>query len=293
MSTPAALVRGLRVRQWTKNLLVFLAPAAAGVLHYGNAFLHALGAFGIFCVAASGTYLINDVVDADADRRHPEKSRRPVAAGHLPASTALGTGLAMVAVAVAAAGLLASWLALVVGLYVAISIAYTIRLKREPVVELAAVAAGFVLRAIAGGVATHVPLSNWFLVVTSFGALFLVVGKRAAEHATLGDGRAEHRPVLDQYSSSFLQSALTLTAAVTMTAYCLWAFDRGGLAARAGHHFVWIELTVVPVLLGVLYVLRLLDAGKGGAPEELALRDHFLQVMGVIWVVLLVIGLYG
>jgi decaprenyl-phosphate phosphoribosyltransferase len=294
MSTPAALVRGLRMRQWTKNLLVFLAPAAAGVLHHASAFLHTLGAFGIFCVAASGTYLINDVVDADADRRHPDKSGRPVAAGHLSPSTALATGGSMVALAIVAAALLAGWpLALVIGFYVTITVAYTVRLKREPVVELAAVASGFVLRAIAGGAATHVPLSNWFLVVTSFGALFLVIGKRAAEHAALGDDRAEHRPVLDEYSSSFLQSALTLSAAVTMTAYCLWAFDRGGLAAKAGHHFVWIELTVVPVLLGVLYVLRLLDAGKGGAPEELALRDHFLQVMGILWVVLLAIGLYG
>lgn len=294
MSVPAALLRGLRVRQWSKNLLVFVAPAAAGVLHDRNAFLHALGAFGIFCVAASGTYLINDVADAEADRRHPEKSRRPVAAGHLPEATAVVTGLVMIVVAVVAAALLAGWpLALVVGLYVAITLSYTVRLKREPVVELAAVASGFVLRAIAGGVATHVPLTNWFLVVTSFGAMFLVIGKRAAEHVTLGDERGEHRPVLAQYSTSFLQSALTLSAAVTMTAYCLWAFDRGGLADRAGHRFVWIELTVVPVLLGVLYVLRLLDAGKGGAPEELALHDRFLQIMGLVWAVLLVIGLYG
>jgi decaprenyl-phosphate phosphoribosyltransferase len=273
---------------------VFVAPAAAGVLGHEKAFLHALAAFGIFCAAASGTYLFNDVADAEADRQHPKKMHRPVASGALPVPLATATSAVLLAVAIACSWLLAGWpLALIVATYIAINISYTLRLKREPVIELAAVASGFVLRAIAGGAATHVPLSNWFLVVTSFGALFLVVGKRSAEHATLGDERAAHRPVLDEYSTSFLQSALTLTAAVTATAYCLWAFDRGGLADRAGHHFVWIELTVVPMILGVLYVLRLLDAGKGGAPEQLAFHDRFLQALGVIWAVMLLIGLYG
>jgi decaprenyl-phosphate phosphoribosyltransferase len=222
------------------------------------------------------------------------KVRRPVASGAVSVKLAAGVSVFLAAAALACAALLAGWqLTLVVATYIAINVSYTLRLKREPVIELAAVASGFVLRAIAGGVATHVPLSNWFLVVTSFGALFLVTGKRSAEHAVLGDDRASHRPVLGEYSTRFLQSALTLTAAVTATAYCLWAFDRGGLADRAGHNTVWIELTVVPMILGVLYVLRLLDAGKGGAPEELALSDRFLQVLAVVWAVLLAIGLYG
>jgi hypothetical protein len=131
------------------------------------------------------------------------------------------------------------------------------------VIELAVVAAGFALRAIAGGAATHVPLSSWFLAVTSFGALFVVTGKRAAEYATLGEHGHSHRAVLAQYTSSFLQSTLTLTSSVTVTTYCLWAFDKAGPATRAGHRFVWIQLTVVPMILGVLWVLRLLDSGQG------------------------------
>ena len=129
--------------------------------------------------------------------------------------------------------------------------------------------------------------------MTSFGALFVVTGKRLAEHRALGHDRARHRPVLARYTESFLNSTLILTAAVTVTAYCLWAFERTGLMSRAGHHFIWIQLTVVPVVVGLLLVLRLVDAGDGGAPEELVLHDRSLQVLAVLWAVLFSIGLYG
>jgi decaprenyl-phosphate phosphoribosyltransferase len=280
------------VRQWTKNLLVFVAPLAAGVLGRRADMLHALAAFAIFCGVSSGTYLVNDAADAEADRRHPQKRHRPIAAGALSGRIAVGVGAMLIVGAVAAACLVTGWeLGLVVGTYALISVAYTLWLKRQPVIELAAVASGFVLRAIAGGVSTHVALSNWFLVVTSFGALFVVTGKRAAELIGRGSG-AEHRPVLDQYTPSFLRSTLTLTASVTVTSYCLWAFERTGLESRA-HHLVSIELTVVPIILGMLYVFWLLDAGRGGAPEELALHDHFLQVLGIAWLALFSVGLYG
>jgi decaprenyl-phosphate phosphoribosyltransferase len=288
-------VRALRPRQWTKNVLVFVAPAAAGVLFHRSVLLHSLGAFGIFCAAASGTYLLNDVLDVEADRLHPEKRHRPIASGSLSPAVALAMSAVLLAGSIALGWWLAGWeLAVVIAAYVAISVSYSLWLKRVAVVELAAVAAGFVLRAIAGGVATHVPLSSWFLVVTSFGALFVVTGKRTAEFELLGPQRAEHRPALGDYTASFLKATLTLTATVTVTAYCLWAFERTGLADRAvGHHLVWIQLTVVPVVLGILHVLRLLDAGHGGAPEELALRDRLLQVLGLSWVALFLIGIYG
>jgi decaprenyl-phosphate phosphoribosyltransferase len=288
------LVRAMRPRQWGKNLLVFLAPAAAGVLSHFGVFLHVLGACGVFCAAAAGTYLVNDAVDAEADRRHPDKRLRPVANGDIPVRAAVVSGAALATVAIAGAWLVAGWsLAVVVGAYVIVSTAYSLRLKREPVVELAAVASCFVLRAVAGGAAAHVPLSNWFLVVTCFGALFIVVGKRSAEHARLGSERGDHRPVLTSYTPSFLRSTLTLAASVALTAYFLWAFEATGLAGRAGSRVVWIQLTVVPVILGTLHVLWLLDAGRGGTPEDLALRDRFLQALGVLWLVFFSIGLYG
>ncbi len=293
-STAFLLVRGLRPRQWSKNLLVFMAPAAAGVLGHWHVTIRVIGAFAIFCVAASGTYLVNDVADAASDRHHPIKRLRPVASGALRPGAALGAGMVLVGLALVGAVLIGPWgFALVVAVYVAVSVAYTLRLKQEPVIELAVVASCFVLRAVAGGVVAHVPLSNWFLVFTSFAALFVVTGKRCAEHARLGEGRGVHRPVLDEYSDSFLRSTLMLSATVTVASYCLWAFDRTGLLSHAGHHVVWVELTVVPLVLAVLHILRLLDAGKGGEPEQLALHDHVLQVYALIWVALMGVGLYA
>ena len=290
-----ALIKAARPRQWSKNLLVFIAPAAAGVLHEPSKLLAALGAFVVFCLAASGTYLVNDAVDKASDLHHPTKRYRPVAAGLLPAPAAVAVGICLMAVAVAAGWAIAGWeLSLVVGAYVAVSAGYSLWLKRLPVIEMAAIAAGFVLRAVAGGVATHVPLSNWFLVVTSFGALFLTAGKRLAEHRRLGDQRVTHRAALSEYRASFLQSTVTLAATATVTTYCLWAFDhRNGLVTRAGPRGVWISLTVAPVIIGVLYVLRLLDAGEGGAPEELFLHERVLQVLGLFWVAFFIVGLYG
>jgi decaprenyl-phosphate phosphoribosyltransferase len=293
---PTRLRDGLRLarpKQWAKNLLVFVAPGAAGALIHAGPALRALGAFGVFCAAASAIYFVNDVVDAEADRRHPRKQFRPVASGRVRPSVALYAAAVLFAVAVVCAELLAGWpLVVVVAAYGVISVAYSLRLKHEPVIELTAVASGFVLRAIAGGLATHVPLSSWFLVVTSFSALFIVIGKRTAEHRTLGEDRGLHRSALEQYSLPFLRSALTLSAAGAVTTYCLWAFDKVGLAHR-GDHLVWIELSVAPVITGVLYVLRLLDAGRGGAPSELAWEDRTLQVLALVWALLVAVGVYA
>ena len=287
------LLRGMRPAQWIKNLLVFMAPAAAGVLGHWHTTVRVVGAFLVFCVVASGTYLVNDVLDADSDRFHPTKRLRPVASGALRPGVALGTGVGLVAIGIAAALAIGPWgFAVVVASYTGLSIAYSLRLKREPVVELAVVAAGFVLRAIAGGVVAQVHLSNWFLVFTSFAALFVVTGKRYAEHERLGDERGVHRSVLDEYTESYLRSILTIAASVTVATYCLWAFDRTGLLA-AGHHVVWIELTVVPLVLSVLHIFRLLDAGHGGEPEQLVLRDHVLQGYAGLWLVLIILGLYA
>ena len=289
-----SLLRALRPRQWSKNALVFVAPAAAGAFHHRGTILESLGAFGIFCAAASSTYLLNDSMDADSDRLHPVKQNRPIASGDLAIPVAISAGAILGVGSVVAAWALAGWkLALIVGLYAAITAAYSLYFKRVPVVELAFVASGFVLRALAGGIATHVPISTWFLAVTSFGALFVAAGKRSAELKALGDDSEDHRQVLGDYTTSFLQSALTLTAAVTVAAYCLWAFGSEGLARSIHHDTIWIQLSVVPVTLGILHVLRLLDRGEGGAPEDLVFGDRILQILGVMWVALFVAGVYG
>ncbi|MGH9046984.1 MAG: UbiA family prenyltransferase, partial [Acidimicrobiales bacterium] len=165
--SPMAILTSLRPRQWVKNLLVFVAPAAAGHLGHASTVAHAIAAFGVFVAVASGMYLINDVLDIEADRVHPEKCNRPVAAGLITITQALSVGAALVAAGLAATWFIAGWHFLVVmALYVVISGCYSLWVKYVAVVELASVASGFVLRAIAGGIATGVPLSDWFLAVT-------------------------------------------------------------------------------------------------------------------------------
>ena len=294
--SPAKVALGLlvamRPRQWVKNVLVGVAPVAAGEAFHFHVFLHTSVAFVAFCLASSGTYLVNDVRDAAADRLHPTKARRPIAAGTVPARLATGTAVVLIAAGLGVAATVNWRLALVVAIYLAESLTYSVVAKRWSVIELAFVASGFVLRAIAGGVASNIPLSSWFLVVISFGALFVVTGKRLAEFHELGRGAGAHRSVLETYTRTFLESTLVLCAGVTVTGYCLWAFsvDRNGLGVH--HDPLWIQLSVIPVVLAILYVLLQLDDGRGGAPEDLVLKDRTVQVLGVLWALLVAIGVY-
>jgi len=290
------LIRLARPRQWIKNFLVFVAPGAAGVLLHSTVLWHAAAAFGIFCIAATGTYYLNDARDAGADRRHPTKCTRPVAAGVVPVPLALALGILLMGASIGLGALLAGWhLSVVMGAYVAIQLAYSAGLKNEPILDLACVSAGFILRAVAGGVATSVPLSNWFLIVVSFGSLLVVTGKRSGEQQLLAEEDTDDaaiRQTLSLYTPSFLRTVRTLSAAVTVSAYCLWAFERAS-QVHPGHAPVWFQLTIVPFVIALLHVLRLLDSGAGAAPEELALEDHRLQIYGAVWVALFAIGAYA
>jgi decaprenyl-phosphate phosphoribosyltransferase len=278
---PSALLHLARPKQWSKNVLVVAAPGAAGVLLEGRSLLKTLIAFVCFCIAASGTYYWNDALDVQADRMHPKKRFRPVAAGEVPVALAkqLGTILLVVSVALS---FTATWhLALVVGGYVAITFAYSEWLKHEPVLDLATVAAGFVLRAVAGGVACGVAISNWFLIVAAAASLFVVTGKRSAEHTALGDEARLHRRSLAEYSIAYLSYVRALSSTVAVLAYCLWAFDASD---RTGNP-VWFQLAIIPFVLGVLRYALLLDRGEGGAPEDLLMSDRVLLIIGVAWVV--------
>jgi len=295
-SLPKGLIRLSRPKQWIKNLLVFVAPAAAGVLLHRSVFWHSVAAFGVFCLAASGTYFLNDAIDAPADRIHPTKRSRPVAAGVVPVKLALVVGLALLAVSVGLGQLLAGWhLALVMAIYGLVNVGYSLGIKNEPILDLAAVSAGFVLRAVAGGVATGVALTNWFLIVASFGSLLIVTGKRSGEKKLLADQQADDgsiRQTLGLYTPTFLRSVRTLSAAVTVSAYCLWAFGRAA-ELHKGTDPIWFQLTVIPFTVALLHILRLLDSGQGAAPEDLALHDHRLQIYGVCWIALFAVGVYA
>ena len=280
----------LRPRQWVKNVLVFAAPASAGVLVHASAALRALAAAAIFVAASSATYLVNDVVDAPADRLHPLKRQRPVASGALSPAVALGVAAALLALALAGAVLLALPLLLVVVAYIAVTFGYSLAMKRVPVVELAFVSAGFVLRAAAGGAAARVAISPWFLIVTSCLALFVVAGKRSAELSTLGASRGEHRASLASYTPEFLRSVRLLVASVAVTSYCLWVFQRADRIH--GHHLAWFEISVIPFVLAVLSVEHAIESGRGGEPEELALHDRMLQALGLCWSLAFALGVY-
>jgi decaprenyl-phosphate phosphoribosyltransferase len=288
-----ALVRTARPHQWVKNLLVFAAPGAAGVLTELGTLERAGAAFGVFCLAASGTYFLNDTMDREADRRHPVNRHRPVASGALSPRAAIIAAVALVGASLVS-GLVALGAAATgcVALYVAVNVAYNLRLRHEPVLDLAAVASGFVLRAVVGGLATHVHLSEWFLVVTSFASLFIVAGKRegagalgVAGTAPPTGGRA--RPV---YPVGYLRYVRALSSGVAMAAYCLWAFDR---ASRSTGHVVWLQLTIVPFVLAMLRYALLVESDGVEVPEDVLLRDGVIVALGVIWAVLFALGVYG
>ena len=288
-----ALLSAMRPLQWVKNGLIGVAPVAAGMLSDPDVIRHTAAAFISFCCVASGIYLINDVRDVDADRRHPVKRHRAVAAGQLSVARALLGSAVLILVGLSIP--FALWhpegLLLVLGIYLVVSLSYNLGLKNVAVIELGLVASGFFLRAYAGAVASHIYVSSWFLVVISFGALFLVVGKRSSELKKVGAGVT--RKVLADYTPEFLHSALTLSATVVVTGYCLWAFDTSSTGLSSiHHHVVPIRLTVVPVVLAVLFIMRSAEAGNGAAPEELILTNHTVQILGLVWAALLFAGIY-
>lgn len=291
------VVSALRPRQWIKNGLVVIAPVAAGQIAVAETLRHTLGAFVAFTLAASGLYVINDLRDRSADRLHPTKKFRAIAAGVVPVPLALVLASLLLLGAMAISwftGASSHALFLVLVTYIALTLAYSIALKRQPVIEFAVVASGFFLRALGGAVASDLYVSSWFLAVTAFAALFLVIGKRTAELKELGTNATAHRAVLAEYTPEFLRSALTLVASVVVTTYCLWAFDVSPTGLSNVHHrVVLIRLTVVPVVVAVLHILRRLERGDGGAPEDLVFSDHTLQILGVLWAALFVLGIHA
>jgi decaprenyl-phosphate phosphoribosyltransferase len=286
-SLPLALLRAARPKQWTKNVLLLAAPAAAGALAQPASLLLLALAFVSFCLVASGTYLLNDARDAEADRAHPKKRHRPVAAGIVPVGTAVATGIVLMALGFGVAYLVGVGFLGMVALYVATTIAYTLWLKHTAVIDIAVVASGFIIRAVAGGLAVGVPISRYFLIVASFGALFLVAGKRHGEHLDLGPERARTRATLSEYSREYLRFVWTMAAAVTIAAYCLWAFEQAGAGPVP-----WYELSIIPFVLFMLRYALLLGNGRGSAPEELVLGDRGLQLSALAWVLVYGAGIY-
>ena len=292
-SLARALVEVVRIPQWPKNGLVVAAPLAAGVLARPDVLLDTLVALVAFVLASSGTYVLNDVGDVDGDRLHPLKRHRPIARGDIPIplATVLGIVLLVSSVALPAATGYYS-LAACIATYAVLTSLYSRWLKHEPVVDLAVVAAGFLLRAMAGGLAAGLELSPWFLTVASFGSLYVVAGKRYSELVGLGEEGPRMRPSLQAYSASYLRFVWTLAAGVSVATYCLWAFEVSA-AGDTGSLAPWLALSVAPFVVGVLRYSLTIDRGGAGAPEDILRSDRGLQCIGLVWLAVFVAGVVG
>lgn len=282
------VVKTARPRQWAKNVLVFVAPFTAAKITDGPVLVDALIAFVTFSLVASSVYLVNDAVDVEADRAHPTKCKRPIAAGIVPVPVAYATAAVFFAAGLGLSFLATPQLAIVLAVYEAVQLGYCFGLKHQPVVDLAIVGSGFLMRAIAGGVAAGIALSQWFLLVTAFGSLFMVAGKRYAEIMLFERTGAKIRSSLKKYTASYLRFVWATAAAILIMSYALWAFDlRRGAAGS-----VWPVISMVPFVIAVLRYAVDVDGGTAGEPEEIVLKDRVLQVLGVLWVASLGITFY-
>jgi decaprenyl-phosphate phosphoribosyltransferase len=295
-SLARALVREARPKQWLKNVLVFAAPAAAGVIDEPTELGRSLLAFVAMCLVSSGTYYWNDLFDLEADRSHPTKQHRPIASGLIPLPIARGVGVGLLLAGCGVAALTGRWQAVVVvAFYAVLTLSYTVIWKHVAVLDLVVVASGFVLRAAAGAVATDVAMSDWFVLVTTFGSLFIVAGKRYAELHELGEGATLTRATLGDYSLQYLRMVVSVACGGTLISYCMWAFERANeRLATNDLELPLYQLTIVPMLAALLRYLLVLERGNGhgAAPEDVFSDDRVLQLLGLAWVVTFGLAVY-
>jgi decaprenyl-phosphate phosphoribosyltransferase len=283
-SLPAGIIKAIRPRQWVKNLLVLAAPLVAlgddrFTYDYRAVLIKVSVAFIAFCLAASAVYLVNDARDVEADRAHPTKRFRPIAAGVVSERLAYGLAIVLGAASLTISWLLTPNLALVMAIYIAIQLAYCFGLKHQAVLDICIVSSGFLIRAIAGGVAAGVPLSQWFLLVMAFGSLFMAAGKRYAELQLAERTGAKIRKSLERYTTTYLRFVWTMSATAVVLCYGLWAFgrdDQGGTS--------WFVVSMIPFTIAILRYAVDVDGGMAGEPEEIALRDRVLQFLAVAWI---------
>ena len=289
MRPVTALVRSMRPEQWTKNLIVFAAlifghrlfdPAAVGL---------SLAAFLIFCVLSGVVYLLNDVIDRDADRLHPLKSKRPIAAGLLSPRRALAAAGVLGAAALAAATLVRLQLGLVAAVYVALFAAYSRILKHVVILDVLTIAIGFVLRALAGAVAIEVPMSHWLLVCTILGALFLGLTKRRHELTLLADGAGGHRRILEEYNPYLLDQMIGVVTASTLVAYIIYCTSPETTEKFGTDQLV---LTTPFTIYGIFRYLYLVHRRGMGSPSEALLNDRPLLICIALWALTVIAIIY-
>lgn len=290
MTTAVAFLRSLRPHQWTKNLVVFAALGFSKHLFEGPPVLHALLAFAVFCGLSGAVYLVNDVADVERDRLHPLKRLRPIAAGQLStragAVGALLLGLGCLAAALTlGTGFLACSAA-----YLALNLAYSFRLKEVVILDVLAVSTGFVLRAVAGGLAIGVTISQWLLICTLLLALFLSLSKRRHEIVSLSGQASGHRAILAEYSPYLLDQMIAVVTASCLVAY---AFYTTAPETREKFRTENLAFTLPFVLYGILRYLYLVhQKEQGGSPTDVLITDRPLLVNVALWALAVVLILY-
>lgn len=282
-----ALIVSLRPKQWTKNALVF-----AGYLftiqqgHTSVELLSVLAAFGIFCGISGATYLINDVVDVDRDRKHPRKCKRPIASGALSTPVAIVLAVILLGGCLYGAYRLGAYFCYSAAAYILLSLSYTAALKHVVIVDVLVIAAGFVVRAVAGAVVIDVKISPWLLLCTTLLALFLGLAKRRNELLTLEDG-PEHRKTLGEYSAPMLDQMLNVSASATLMAYCLYTFT-----GDTGQQHPAMMATIPFVVYGLFrYMFLIQSRNAGGSPELVLLEDRPMLLNVLLYIIAAAVAL--
>lgn len=290
---PDAMIKSLRPKQWVKNVLVVAAPLAAGADALNlRTIVDVAIAFIVFCLSASSIYLINDAQDVDSDRAHPTKRFRPIASGMLPIRLAYIMSVVLMIAAIGISLLATSGpaLAIVAAIYIGLQLGYCFGWKHIAVIDIALVSSGFMLRAMAGGVAAGIELSQWFLLVAAFGSLFMASGKRYAEMLLSERTGAKIRKSLQGYTGTYLRFVWTLSATGVVMSYALWAFELSNSVEGAAS--IWYQISMLPFIIAILRYAGNIDSGDGGAPDEIALEDRVLQLLAVAWLLCIIMAVY-
>jgi 4-hydroxybenzoate polyprenyltransferase len=288
---PLSLFLSLRPSQWTKNLIVFAGLIFGQRLLDPHAVGQAFAAFAIFCALSGVVYLINDVADRDADRRHPTKCRRPIASGQVSAQLAIGLAIALAAGALAAAWWLRPSFAAVALTYVALLALYSGPLKHVVIIDVLTIAIGFVLRAAGGAVAIDVPISHWLLILTILLALFLALAKRRHELVLLADDATRHRPILEEYSPYLLDQMIAVVTASTVITYVIYTVSPETVQKFQTDY---LGLTLPFPLYGIFRYLYLVHQKEGGgSPSDMLLNDRPLLICVALWALAVATIIYG
>lgn len=291
MNKLSLYISALRPAQWTKNLFVFAAVFFSKSLLNPHAVMKVAIAFFLFCLVSGSTYIFNDICDRESDRKHPVKSKRPIASGEISAAQAAGLLIVCLAVALTGAFLVNLPFFIVCCVAIVVQVLYSLALKKIVIVDVFIIAIAFVLRVVAGAVAINVEISSWILICTLLLALFLALGKRRHELVMVASGMSNARKVLEEYSSQLLDQMISIVAASTVITYALYTVSE---STRMRFHTQNLIFTIPFVLYGIFRYLYLIHTRQeGGNPETILVSDKPLYISILLWLVTAGIILYA